>query len=329
MRIALGLGETDLSSYTERDRKSISTETTFSGTSDRNKLFEICKSLCLELSEDLAKSNIYGKVVTLKIKTTEFQVKTRAHSLSEYTQDTSVIWHVAKKLLQVECDLCSKEKPLSLRLLGVRMSNFSNETNFKKDKQKTLTELFKTNIKVDIPGNYSSSSSSTPDSIEKLDKNEIFEKNHVTNNYNKDLENFTSNNQEFTCPICSEVKLNWSLNKFNEHIDNCLSRSKTKNFEEKDMFDSDGDSDGNDNSSSDMREVYECPVCMKINFDSLLLLNQHIDECLSIRSISEKEQAKESKGISLDFNVKRKCNNSESKNKKPKTANTIFNYFSK
>ena len=56
--LALGLGSTNLSEMTNRERKSMSTETTFRDTSDVQKLREICDNLSNELACDLQASGL-------------------------------------------------------------------------------------------------------------------------------------------------------------------------------------------------------------------------------------------------------------------------------
>ena len=77
LRTSLGISSTRLLGWTERERKSISTETTFRDTSDPAELAETCSGLCQELAADLAKHDLQGKAVTLKIKTHRFKIKTK------------------------------------------------------------------------------------------------------------------------------------------------------------------------------------------------------------------------------------------------------------
>ncbi len=66
-----------MSNWSERDRKSLSTETTFRDTSEFDELSDKCRALSAELAEDLQKHGLQGKAVTLKIKTHRFQIKTK------------------------------------------------------------------------------------------------------------------------------------------------------------------------------------------------------------------------------------------------------------
>ena len=58
-----------------------------------------------------------GKTVTLKFKTVNFEVKTRAHSLCSLTQGHAEIFEAARSLLKTEIQNCAPN-PLRLRLMG-------------------------------------------------------------------------------------------------------------------------------------------------------------------------------------------------------------------
>ena len=68
----------------------------------------------------LREAGIKGKTVTVKIRYDDFKTITRSGSLDFYTNTTDDIWQVAKQILQKTL----KNKPVSIRLAGVRMSGF-------------------------------------------------------------------------------------------------------------------------------------------------------------------------------------------------------------
>ena len=55
--------------------------------------------------------------MTLKIKTVTFEVRTRAQTIAQYTNDAQQINSVARRLLRTEIDN-SAPQPLELRLMG-------------------------------------------------------------------------------------------------------------------------------------------------------------------------------------------------------------------
>ncbi|XP_030647710.1 DNA polymerase kappa [Chanos chanos] len=134
LQISLGLGST----HRERDseRKSMSTERTFSEMSDLEEQYALCRELCEDLAQDLQREGLKGKTVTLKLKNVDFEVRTRAFTLQCPVCTTEEIFAAAKDLLKAEVDHVSPQ-PLKLRLMGVRVSSFINVEE-KKPLQKSI-----------------------------------------------------------------------------------------------------------------------------------------------------------------------------------------------
>nr|KAG5693126.1 hypothetical protein BaRGS_025485 [Batillaria attramentaria] len=64
-------------------------------------LYSKCLDLCHSLASDLAEEQLMGKTISLKLKTTDFQVRTRAQTISNFTNDAETIFSVAKGILRV------------------------------------------------------------------------------------------------------------------------------------------------------------------------------------------------------------------------------------
>ena len=139
-RVALGIGCTDVAAMANSERKSMSTETTFKDTSDPEKLREICKELSQELSSDLQNESLVARQVTVKIKTHKFAIKTKVSNLLRPTSDFQIIHQTALKILQKFID-CIEEKPLTLRLLGVRASDLLDQAQAQ-DSDKSIRNFF-------------------------------------------------------------------------------------------------------------------------------------------------------------------------------------------
>ncbi|XP_057450333.1 DNA polymerase kappa [Lotus japonicus] len=132
--VGLGLGKTD--SPQERFRKSISTERTFSATEDEALLYKRLAEVAQMLSTDMQKEGLCGRTLTLKLKTASFEVRTRAVTLQKYINSSEDILKHASKLLKAEF-------PISVRLIGLRVSQF-NEDKYgatSDPKQKTITHF--------------------------------------------------------------------------------------------------------------------------------------------------------------------------------------------
>lgn len=257
LHIALGLGSTDL----ERDgeRKSMSVERTFSEISKTEEQYSLCQELCTELAHDLQKEGLKGRTVTIKLKNVNFEVKTRASTVLSTVSTAEEIFAIAKELLRTEVIACSPH-PLRLRLMGVRISTFSNEDD-KKQKQRSIIGFLQA-------GNQALSS--TGCILDKTDKTEFvkpLEVSHKKSFFDKkrserilshqdtprcetvaqqalqtsqpfqalkkmresfEISENSNNCQTFLCPVCFREQEGISLEAFNKHVDVCLDGSSTR-----------------------------------------------------------------------------------------------------
>jgi DNA polymerase-4 len=100
-----------------RETKSVSAETTFErDIADFRTLERILWSLSEEVSARLKQKELAGSTVTLKLKSADFKIRTRARSLESLTQLASRIFAAARPLLVREAD------GTRFRLLGVGVS---------------------------------------------------------------------------------------------------------------------------------------------------------------------------------------------------------------
>ncbi|CAN1821433.1 DNA polymerase kappa [Linum perenne] len=118
LSVGLGLGQTETPQV--RSRKSMSSERTFSATNNEMLLFQKLAEIAEMLSADLQKEGLSGRTLTLKLKTASFEVRTRALTLEKFVSSNGDILKHASKLLKAEL-------PVSLRLIGLRVSHFSEE----------------------------------------------------------------------------------------------------------------------------------------------------------------------------------------------------------
>jgi len=114
-RLARGIDGRDVSP--ERETKSVSSETTFErDISDFRALEKILWSQAEEVSARLKSKELAGATVTLKLKTADFKIRTRARSLETPTQLARRIFAAARGLLEHETG------GTRYRLLGVGVS---------------------------------------------------------------------------------------------------------------------------------------------------------------------------------------------------------------
>ncbi len=114
-RLAHGIDERKIDPA--RETKSISSETTFErDIADFRALERILWNLTEEVSARLKHNELAGVTITLKLKTADFEIRTRARSLETPTQLAGRIFGAARMLLERETD------GTHFRLLGVGVS---------------------------------------------------------------------------------------------------------------------------------------------------------------------------------------------------------------
>jgi DNA polymerase-4 len=117
-RLAHGQDAREVSA--ERETKSVSSETTFErDIADFRSLELILWSLAEDVSARLKAKELSGITVTVKLKTADFKIRTRARSLDTPTQLAQRIFAAARGLLEHECD------GTKYRLLGVGLSSLA------------------------------------------------------------------------------------------------------------------------------------------------------------------------------------------------------------
>jgi DNA polymerase-4 len=104
----------------ERETKSVSSETTLDvDLAAFEELEPILWRLCEKTSKRLKAQELAGRTITLKLKTSDFQIVTRAARLPEPTQLAARLFAAGRDLLKREC------KGPRYRLIGIGASDFS------------------------------------------------------------------------------------------------------------------------------------------------------------------------------------------------------------
>ncbi len=106
------------------DRKSISAETTFiTDVREREALEDILWPLAERVARHARTDGVVGRVVTLKLRLTDFRIITRRRTLPMATQTAKTLFQAAKELLRTETD------GRLFRLIGVGLSDLSESTD--------------------------------------------------------------------------------------------------------------------------------------------------------------------------------------------------------
>jgi len=124
-----------------RIRKSLGAERTFSeNISSEIFMMERLENITEEIERRLKRSDVAGKTVTLKIKYSDFTLKTRSKTLNYFIRDKSIILETAKELLFQE------KMENSVRLLGITLGNLNTEPQ----KEKTTKQEIAVQLKFDF-----------------------------------------------------------------------------------------------------------------------------------------------------------------------------------
>jgi DNA polymerase-4 len=119
-RLARGIDQRSVSP--DREAKSVSAETTFAtDIADQRTLERLLWELCEKVSARLKAKEIAGTTVTLKLKTADFRLRTRARSLPAATQLAVTIFEHGRELLAREVD------GTQFRLLGIGLSGLTGD----------------------------------------------------------------------------------------------------------------------------------------------------------------------------------------------------------
>ncbi len=113
----------------DRDAKSVSAETTFeTDIGALRPLEQILWDLSEKVSARLKAKAISGSTVTLKLKTSDFQIRTRARSLSDPTQLARRIFDCGRELLAREAD-GTKFRLIGIGVSGLQPSEAADQGN--------------------------------------------------------------------------------------------------------------------------------------------------------------------------------------------------------
>uniref|UniRef100_A0A673UDR8 DNA polymerase kappa n=1 Tax=Suricata suricatta TaxID=37032 RepID=A0A673UDR8_SURSU len=245
LHISLGLGSTHLAR-------------TFNEMSRAEEQYSLCQELCSELAQDLQKEGLKGRTVTIKLKNVNFEVKTRAFTVSSVVSTAEEIFAIAKELLRTEID-ADFPHPLRLRLMGVRLSGFPSEEEKKHQQRSIIGFLQAGNHTLSAPGDMPEKTDKDQflKPLEMSQKKSFFDTKRserkwgqqdkfkcdtvdaqslqtshsfqVLKKMNENLETSENSNkpQIFTCPICFREQGSISLEAFNKHVDACLDGPST------------------------------------------------------------------------------------------------------
>ena len=217
----------DASNAETTSRKSLGCERTFSNLSSQASLRVKLRELCETVASELAENELFCHTVTLKMKTSKFELHTRSASAkgSSYIQSAEAIFGIAEPLLQ-------QMLPIELRLMGVTASNFKDSAPLLLPGQGKISDYFAVSSCSSAAGHGVDSDYAGGGAIQ-LEKgvgedsdwlfdNEVCHASNEHGNGHSECVNLTNESEgDLECPVCSNARFS-SLNDLNVHIDICL-----------------------------------------------------------------------------------------------------------
>eukprot|EP00871_Galdieria_phlegrea_P000999 jgi/Galph1/18/GphlegSOOS_G4774.1 len=222
LQSALGIGSIYIED--EDSRKGMSRERTFKSTSSLEQLGKICRVVCQNLADDMTEQDLVAKTLTLKIKCSDFTVRTRSIT-------TAVSLYSSEQLEKTAWSLLLKEMPIELRLLGVRVSGLVSRKQFffKSQKFGLETLLSKKFPHEDKMGMNASRNDESDDDILSLEEayNERNDALIGSAKVNKSSVSEHVANEMLSCPLCCHFKSSNAI-LVEKHVNFCAERQERK-----------------------------------------------------------------------------------------------------
>ncbi|KAK9454584.1 hypothetical protein V1511DRAFT_502397 [Dipodascopsis uninucleata] len=252
----LGLGSTIVRPLNKYKRKSISCETTFRDMTSPEEIKKKLRSIAEDLSKDCQELNFGGKKLSLKLKKNTYELITRTKNLSRPIYTTDDLYKYGLLLLE-------KELPVTIRLIGLRVSDLVDLT-----KEGPLSK--KMYIK-----NRNNSENSSQDAIKTEQSTTIVDVKLDEQNA-EDLNVMIHSSQEI------EIEREQSPNA-EQSTAVILPNSKKQEIKQLKYELLSSEHIG----LQQQRELTQCPICGNHVRSDDVILNQHIDWCLSRETIRE------------------------------------------
>lgn len=240
----LGIGRTQVQPAEEYARKSVGTESTFREISGRAELRVKLRSISEELEKDLARAQVKGRTLVLKVKLHTYEVITRQTVPSKALSTADDLFNNSLPLMSK----LEREIPgMKLRLMGLRCTNLVNtkkgNVSFFGSRYGNMNETIPRRISVDENEGWEvwpeqefedaarQEREDEMNELEKLSQDDMpIQENELSLNPPTAIE---SKQIFWPCPICDHPQPPNDKD-FNYHIDFCLSRKTIKEAVEQD-----------------------------------------------------------------------------------------------
>lgn len=241
----LGIGRTQVQPAEEYARKSVGTESTFREMSGRAELRVKLRSISEELEKDLARAQVRGRTLVLKVKLHTYEVITRQTVPSKAVSSAGDLFNNSLPLMSK----LEREIPgMKLRLMGLRCTNLVNtkkgNVSFFGSRCGNMNETIPRRISVDENEGWEvwpeqefedaarQEREDEMNELEKFSQDEMpIQENELSLNLPAAI--IESKQTSWPCPICDHPQPPNDKD-FNYHIDFCLSRKTIKEAVEQD-----------------------------------------------------------------------------------------------
>lgn len=265
LRCYLGLGRTKIQPAEEYERKSVGTESTFHDMSDPTKLRDKLRSTAEALEKDMKKTECRGRTLCIKIKLHTFEVYTRQVILPKSIDMADDLYNYSLPML---AKLEQEIPGMKLRLMGLRC------TNLVSTKKPDTMAFFGFRPRRQDGGESSSTSPVKRKASELVEGEEEWEK------FDEDDEHFMEGLDDGLGDIPHEHR---------EDEDETL----TDRRHGKEIV----PNPKPEGETPPQEEWWDCPICLRPQAANERQFNEHIDLCLSRKTIRDAVQADEPKDM--------------------------------
>ncbi|KAJ3007023.1 hypothetical protein NUW54_g1544 [Trametes sanguinea] len=291
----LGIASNVVQPGQREERKSIGAERTFNALSDPAKIYAKLKEVAAELEHDMVEEGWTGKTVTLKYKLNTFEVHTRAKSFDRWVSTRK------EDLFAIGQELLKPELPLTLRLIGLRVTKLKDLRAEAESKARGIKRFFGSAPSSDSPKKKRRIEGIADDedhehslrlsqdgfamSMPGYDEDIEGELVDVSADHGADVESLPSRHPSVKPSSSSGPSSRSLVTKPSSNKDYPLPRSASPPSMPGSLVLNDGTPLGTSSSA------LECPICSRVLETDNDGLNAHIDFCLSKQAIREAQAA--------------------------------------
>ncbi|KAI4220326.1 MAG: hypothetical protein LQ349_008113 [Xanthoria aureola] len=301
MQVHLGLGHTNVRPAEEYERKSVGTESTFRDMSGKEELRAKLRWIAEELEKDLARTQHKGRTLVLKIKLHTYEVLTRQVVPPKAVSTADDLYTYALPMFQ---KLERERGPgMKLRLMGLRCTQLVST-------KKEDVDFF--GLKRPISASASTTTSTThhhprttetdtdghewqvwpEDEFEAAAREEREQEFHQVERLSQEYEHDRSNGNGASRQIDQTSTIR-SQQKASEEADRRLRRETQTDIPAYPKKAYRGSDDAKQDPGSENSDIWHCPICSRPQAASDREFNEHVDYCLSRRTIREAVEREE------------------------------------